>query len=149
MSRAAVYDAILADPGLQALGYHGESAPGKLDGNFLVAYDGEQRPSDNMFMVLRWETETEELRGDDVFKRAKTPCVFWVHMYREWSTDYGHINKTMDALDNVLLNMIHVAGDDGETVTMIDGGDRSRDLRDDGYQTLCRSVQYSVLSRPS
>jgi hypothetical protein len=141
MSRAAVYDAILADPTLTDLGYTAD--------NFKVAYDGEQRPADTMFMVLRWETETVELRGDDIFKRTAHPCVFWVHMYREWSTDYNHIRDTMDAVDNVLLNMIHVAGADNETVSMVTGGDRSRDLRDDGYQTLCRSVQYSVLSRPS
>jgi hypothetical protein len=100
-------------------------------------------------MVLRWETESVVLQGDDTFKRTEHPCVFWVHMYREFSTDYNRIRDVMNALDDVFENMIDVAGADGESVTMIMPDQRSRDLRDDGYQTLCRSAQYNVISRPT
>jgi hypothetical protein len=149
MSRAAVFDAICADPTLQGMGYHGETTPGANDGTVLAGYDGEQRPSHTMFMVIRWETESVILQGDDNFTRTEHPCVFWVHMYREFSTDYNRIRDTIDAIDKVLVNMIDVAGADGESVTMIIPGQRSRDLRDDGYQTLCRSAQYNVISRPT
>lgn len=149
MSRAAVYDALVNSPQLQALGLYGESSPGADDGTIKVAYDGEQRPSDVMFLVLRWETESPELTGDDNFTRYVSPFVCWVHMYREFSTDYNRIKDVIKVLDDIFDNMIGVDGSDGETVTMITHAERSRDLRDDGYQTICRSVQYNCLSRPT
>jgi hypothetical protein len=140
MARDVVLQAILDEAIFQNQGFD--------DSNVLVAYDGDQRPSDKMFMVLRWETEDIDLRGDDssVTKGVRHLAI-WVHMYKEFSTDFVRIDNVLKALDNVLTNIIDRAGADGRTVVMIEPEGKSRDLRDVTYETLCRSASYRVLSR--
>lgn len=135
MSRAAVYDAIVSDSSLQALGFDTDSV--------LVSHDGNQRPNDKMFMVLRWEAHDIDVR----LGRGPRHLAIWVHMYREFSTDYVRIDNVFTILDGILTNMVHVEGDDGETLTVVEAEGRSRDLKDDSYQTICRSASYKVLSR--
>lgn len=142
MSRAAVYDAILANSELITLGFDKTSV--------LINYDGEQRPSDELFLVLHWDNDEEGLRGDDgLMVRNFRPLTIWVHMYKEFSSDFVRIDDILDILDRVLTSMVHVAGADGRTVTLIEPveGSRSRDMRDDTYETLCRSTSYRILSR--
>jgi hypothetical protein len=140
MSRAAVLDTILADPGLIALGFN--------DTNVKVNYDSNQRPSDTMFMVLHWDQEQPGLRGDDtiVYKPFKN-LIIWIHVYKEFSTDFIRIDNVIDILDSIMTSMIHVDGADGYTVSLAEVGQRSRDLRDDAYQTICRSASYRILDR--
>src|SRR6516164_5970305 len=109
MSRAAIYDAILADPSLQGLGFDKTS--------ILVNYDGDQRPSDTLFMVLTWQNEGEGLRGDDVFFAPIKNLTIWVHMYKQFSTDFVRIDQIFDILDAILSNMIEVDGADGVTLS--------------------------------
>jgi hypothetical protein len=139
MSRAAIYDAILADPSLTALGFDKDSV--------LVNYNGDQRPTDTMFMILTWNAETEGLRGDDIFNIPIKNLTVWVHMYREFSTDFVRIDDVFNILDGILGQMIEVDGADGVTLSQAIPGLRSRDLRDDAYQTLCRSSSYRILDR--
>jgi hypothetical protein len=139
MSRAAVYDAILVDPSLQSLGFDSSSVK--------VNYSGDQRPTDTMFMVLSWGNEAEGLRGDDVFYRPVKLLTIWVHMYKQFSTDFVRIDSVFDILDIVIGCMIDVDGTDGYTLSQAIPGTRSRDLRDDAYQTLCRSSSYRILDR--
>ena len=141
MSRAAVYDALLADQRLIDLGFDSDSV--------LINYDGEQRPTDEMFIVLAWQNEDPGLQGDDTFRRNFRNFTIWMHVYREFSTDYGRVDSTLDIIDDIFENMIHVPGADGQTVTLVEvpPGNRSRDMRDDAYQTICRSAAYRVLSR--
>jgi hypothetical protein len=137
MSRAAVYDAILADPDLQALGFDRSSV--------LVNYDGDQRPTDTMFMVLSWGNEGAGIQGDDVFSIPTKVLNIWVHMYKNFSTDFVRIDSVMDILDATLGGMINVDGADGYTLSQAIPNTRSRDLRDDSYQTLCRSTSYKII----
>lgn len=140
MSRAVVLDAIINDTVLAGMGFDGD--------NVLPNYTAEQRPSDNMFIVLRWETTDVTLRGDDsTMMRGPRNVNTWVHMYREFSTDFNRIDTVIDRLDFVLSNIIDVPGSDGRTVSQITAGGKSRDLKDDGYQTYCRSASYQVFSR--
>lgn len=139
MSRAAVYDTILADPTIAALGFDKNS--------ILVNYNGDQRPTDTMFMVLSWNTETEGLRGDDVFNIPLKNLTIWVHMYRQFSTDFTRIDDLFNILDGIICQMIEVDGADGYTLSQAIPGTRSRDLRDDAYQTLCRSSSYRIVDR--
>jgi len=134
VSRAAVMDAILAEPRLQALGFDNTSV--------LANYDGNQRPTDKMFMVLRWEAHDIDVR----LQRGPHHLAIWVHMYREFSTDFNHILDVIEVLDDVLTNITDTAGADGHTVTTIEAEGRSRDLKDDGYQTFCGSTSYRVIS---
>jgi hypothetical protein len=135
MSRAAIQDALLADQRLIDIG---------LDINsVLVNYDGEQRPNDIVFLVLRYENEDYI---PDVNRSIKHLTV-WVHMYKKYSSDFVKIDKILDILDDILGNMVHVPGLDGYTLTLAEPEGRSRDLRDDVYETICRNASYRILSR--
>lgn len=139
MSRAAIHDALLADARLAAIGLDRSS--------IIVNYDADQRPNDEIFIVLGWQSPQVELRGDDIFERESQSLTIWVHIYSEFSTDYNRIRDIIDIIDEILGNMIHVDGADGDTVTMVVFEGNSRDMRDDVYQTICRSRSYKVLSR--
>lgn len=140
MSRAAVLDAILVDSRLIDAGFDNT--------NVLPNYDGDQRPSDKMFMVLRWEEDDTGLQGDDgTVQRGWRHLTIWVHMYREFSTDFVRIDDVLDVLDDVLSIIVDKAGADGATVTCIEPEGRSRDLKDDTYQTYCRSAAYKIIGR--
>lgn len=138
MSRAAIYNALTTDPTLIALGFHGEP-----NATVLVNFDGDQRPSDTIFMALNYQNEDWSL----LFKRSIKHLMVWVHCYREYSTDFTIIDKAIDAIDKVLTNLVQVDGSDGYTLTLAETESKSRDLRDDTYQTICRSVSYRILSR--
>lgn len=135
MSRAVVMDAILADPTLSTMGFNAD--------NVKANFAGEQRPSDKMFMSLNWGQHTIDRR----INRGPRDLVVWIHMYRGFSTDYSHIDTAIIALDNALLDITDTPGADGYSVNQIEAGDKSRDLKDSGYDTLCRSVSYKVFSR--
>lgn len=140
MSRDAIYQALLAEQRLIDLGFDVTS--------ILPNYDGDQRPTDTMFMVLSWGDETLGLRGNDTeITRTFRPLTIFVHMYRDWSTDFVRIDKVISIIRDILDHMIHRSGGDGYTLTLADFASASRDLRDDTYQTLCRSVSYRILSR--
>ena len=139
MSRGAIDTAIISDAELAALGFDENSV--------LANYDGDERPNDKMFMVLHWGDEVPILRSGDGETRNLRPLTIWVHMYREFSTDYSRIDAVLNMLDSLIMNMIHVDGEDGYTMTLAEKNGRSRDLRDRTYETICRSISYKILSR--
>jgi hypothetical protein len=140
MSRAVMLDAITGDTTLAGLGFD--------DTSVVPNYDAEQRLNDEMFIVLRWGTDDIGLTGDDsTVKIGPRNVDVWVHMYRELSSDFNRIDSVIDRLDQVLSNIIDVPGSDGRTVSQIIPKGRSRDLKDDGYYTFCRSASYQVFSR--
>lgn len=138
MSRSAVLDAILTEPRLIEAGFD--------DTNVKPNYDGAQRPSDKMFMVLRWEENNTGLEGDDgQVQRGSRHLAIWVHMYREFSTDFVRIDDVLNILDDVLASIVGVTGADGRSVTIVEPESRSRDLKDESYQTYCRSATYKIV----
>ena len=142
MSRAAVFDSIIEDGqlGLDDITFDSD--------NVLVNYDGDQRPSDSMFIVLRWETGDVELSGDDAtFQRSARHLAVWVHMFQEFSTDFVRIDTVIEELDKLLVNIINKPGADGRTLVLVEPEGHSRDLRDVTYETFCRSASYKILSR--
>lgn len=150
MSRDAIYKALTTDVRLTALGFHENTStnPDVDNATVLSNYDGVQRPSDVMFMVLGWGVERVELRGDDsLFVRTSRPLDIWVHMYKGYSTDFTRIDDVMNIIKSVMDGLVQAVGDDGYTLTCAEFASRSRDLRDDTYETICRSISYKILSR--
>lgn len=143
MSRAVILDAILDSTALIALGFD--------ENNVLANFDGEQKPAGGgdfkMFMVIRWGVNDAPPWRVPGAPDGPKHFDIWVHMPRELSTDYLHIDGVLDILDNLFEGIINTPGDDGYTLTLVEPEGRSRDLRDDGYQTLCRQASYLMLSR--
>ncbi len=136
-------DAILNDTSISALGFDSDSV--------LVNFDGDQTPAGagnfKMFMVIRWGVEDAPPWRVPSAPNGPRHFDIWVHMPREMSTDYVHIDNVLNLLDSVFEDIINTPGDDGYTLTLIEPEGKSRDLRDDGYQTLCRQASYLMLSR--
>jgi len=149
MSRAVVYDALTTDPRMVALGFHGNTStdPEVDNSNVRVNYDGDQRPSDVMFITIGWDEDTEGLRGDDSNKRDFWNFTMYFHMYDKFSTDYMRIIALMNLVDEIFDELVHVDGADGYTLTLIEAGTRSRDLKDETYETICKSANYKMLTR--
>jgi hypothetical protein len=135
MSRAAIQDTLIADQRLIDLGLDIDS--------ILVNYDGDQRPNDIVFLVIRYEAPDYV----PIVDRFIGNITVWVHMWRKYSTDFVKIDKILDIIDDILVNMVHVTGLDGYTLTLAEKSGRSRDLRDDVYDTICKSASYRILSR--
>lgn len=144
MSRAAVYDALLADSRLVGVP---PSGLGLDQDSIKVNYDSDQRPSDEIFIILGWGDTDIAIRGDDTFTRGFRNLTVWVHMYVEFSTDLNRLDDILLILDDIFDNMIDIAGADNRIVSLVEKTGKSRDMRDDVYQTLCRSATYRVLSR--
>lgn len=141
MSRASVYQSLIADTELNSLGLN--------DDTIVVNYNNDERPSDTgVFAVLRWGRLGAPLFGSNV--RAPEDLSIWVHMARETgSEDYGVLIDALDQFDATLSSLRDVAGADGYTLSFVRIGDRSGDLVDDGFNTITKYGNYQVFSRKS
>lgn len=143
MSRAAIYDAIVAATGLP-------------ESNVIANYSGDGRPSDldpdfPEFVVIRWlETtlfsQTYTGMGNGI-PRAPRVLEVWVHYPKSQSTDFGLIDAIQEQIESALVAMEHVPGGDGFTVTCVRYAGRSSDNEDAVYETICRNSGFTVLSR--
>lgn len=141
MSRAVVYQSLINSAALQALGLDQQ--------HILVNYDEEQRPSipfsgaQSMFMVLVWGVQDIPLG----IQRGPWHFDIYVHMAMEFSTDLTHVDDVIEILDPLLTSIVDTPGADGRSVTTIELEGRSRDLKDETYQTFCRRSSYRMISR--
>ncbi len=140
MSRAVVRQTILADARLVAAGFD--------EDHVITNYDGEQRPdvTNNMFMIIRWGDQSYQFSGR---RGGERDFDVWVHMLRERSTDYTHIDDVIDILDEAFEGIIDTLGDDSRGVTVIESEGCSGDLFDPSYRTLCRRASYRIVNRVS
>jgi hypothetical protein len=139
MSRAAFFDALVADLDLNALGINEDSV--------FPNYSKEERPTDNgPFFILRWNGQEAPMWQN--VKRPET-LTFWVHYPAELTSDYGRLIKILDAVDDVVKNWRDLAGDDNYTLSFVQIGNRSADFYDDGFNTISKNGTYEVHSRRS
>lgn len=146
MSRAVVYAAITGDTQLNTFGFTTDGTP--ANNYVIVNYGGEQRPPcllDNghpMFMVIRYGVQDIDPR----LYRGPRHFSVWVHMIKEYSTDYDIIDSVNERLDDVLTSIVDTAGADGKTVCTIELEGRSRDLFDESYSTVCMENSYKMIT---
>lgn len=137
-----MYDAIVNDEGLNALG---------IDGDTVFAnYSLDEPPTDSSpFLILRWENEDAPVIVDPALPVVKNTrlLTIWAHYPVAVSTDFNRIDAILDGVEDVLRPMEHVEGEDGETLTCVRVFGRSPDFKDDGFQTISRNAIYQVLSR--
>lgn len=117
-------------------------------------HDIEERPrNDGPFLVIRWEESTvtsQTYTGmSNGLPRAPRVMTIWVHSPIEISTDFEHLDKILDRIDQLLRNLEQAPGSDGYTITSVSINGRSGDLKDPAFQTICRSADYGVLYRRS
>lgn len=143
MSRAAVFTALTTDPDLIEMGID--------EDHVFPNYSMDGRPSDGKFLILRWEESTfnsQTYTGmRNGMKRAPRVLTVWAHQPLEISNDFGEIDEILSRVEDVLSELEHVAGADGYTVTCVQPNGKSRDLKDDAFNTICRTSTFGVLSR--
>jgi hypothetical protein len=147
MSRAAIFTAISQDLALNHLGIG--------VGTVFANYSLDEKPtSTGPFVILRWQEETGSFTSLGIlslprFEGAGPPrrLTIWVHYPIEVSADFDDIDIIFDRIDDALLNLEHVDGGDGFTLTCVRATGRGADMKDEGFQTICRDAGYEVLSR--
>ncbi|QGJ90059.1 tail terminator [Mycobacterium phage Indlulamithi] len=139
MSRAAFYDALIADPVLNSLGIN--------DDTVWHNYSSEERPSNTTpFIILRWGPIPRP-RWQSV--RSPEQLTLWVHQPVEMGSDFTPLNAILDAVDDATKQMHDLPGIDGYTLAFVEIGDRSGDLLDDGFNTLTKNAGYELHSQRS
>ena len=130
-------DTLVSDVTLNGLGV--------TDDSLFQSRGLNERPKNQApFVLVDWQEESRP-----PFGRVKPPrrVMVWVHWPSELTNDFSKIDTVLDRIETVLLNMEHVAGADGLTVTCVRATGRSGDLKDEGLQTFCRWGAFEVLSR--
>jgi hypothetical protein len=137
MSRVAFYNALTSDPILNGYGLNEDTV--------FPNWSSEERPSDaNLFIILRYGDQQPKPFKD---ANRSEPVTVWVHHPRETSNDFNKLVKVLDRIDEVIENLRDTAGSDDRTLSFVTAGGRSRDLVDDGFNTITKTGDYQLYSR--
>lgn len=147
MSRDAIYQAIVTNSDLNALGVNQDRV--------FPNYAADHRPTDSgVFLILRWEAQpflgASRLGGfgsGTGMGRGARDLTIWAHLPREESSDYTRLDDVLDIIDGAIIDLVHVPGEDGYTLTLVRPTGRSADLTDAGFDTITRNAGYKVLTR--
>jgi hypothetical protein len=72
---------------------------------------------------------------------------YWVHVPRERVRDYGLIDIAIARLKELMEEVVHLAGEDGWSLTAASWVDASRDFTDEAFNTIVKTVTFQVASR--
>lgn len=96
-------------------------------------------PPEEFFGIIQWGPTTA------AFGQTGTDRVsIWLH---DRQPDYGRINAGLQRLKELLPATLHRPGEDGHTLVTADWNGESQDLADEGYGTITRYADFTVLSR--
>ena len=126
-ARAAVQTLLETDPILSGIGVGAVYAANSVD-----------TPPEDLFMTVHWEDRAIAFK-----QRGPETLVVWVH---DRQRDYGRIDAAIERMIMILEAAVHLPGADG-TLTTARWTGTSRDLFDDGYNTVTKNVSFAAVSR--
>ncbi len=126
-ARAAVQTLLEEDPILSGIGV------GAVYGAMSV-----DTPAEDLFMTVHWDERSIAFK-----QHGPETLVIWVH---DRQRDFGRIDAAIERMILILEDAIHLSGADG-TLTSARWTGTSRDLFDDGYNTVTKNVSFAALSR--
>lgn len=144
MSRAAIYSALTSNSDLIAIGFD--------NAHILANYSQDQRPDISlttdtpMFIIIRYGTPQLGIRYQGPRFIGTWNFDIWVHMAKEFSSDFTRIDDVIEICDVALTSIVDVDGADGYTATLITSAGRSGDFEDKVFETFCKSASYSMVS---
>lgn len=74
----------------------------------------------------------------------RTSCEIWVH---DKPGDYSVIEGILNKIESTFDAVVHASAVGGESVSTADFESRSPDLNDDGFGTICKMTNYSLIGR--
>jgi len=126
-ARAAVMTLLENDPILSGIGVGAVYGANSVD-----------TPPEDLFMTVHWDEQQLSFK-----QHGAETLVIWVH---DRERDYGRIDAAIERMIVILEDSVHLGGADG-TLTLARWNGTSRDLFDDGYNTVTKNVSFSALSR--
>jgi hypothetical protein len=138
MMPSAIYEILANDSTLQTL--LGPTVP---NGRIYELQSVDQRPVDTGYFVIIDMQETQTQLQQHLGPRTMQ---IWVHTPLDNTRDYGHINTILNRIDDLLLPVDQVTGNDGIRLAQVFRHARSRNTIDPGWKTATRNALYSVLS---
>ena len=129
----AIYEAIDGNAKLRSLGV----------GEVLSDYTAEAISRDYMTVILRWG-------GQNYQRSVRTgprDLDVWVHMPKEFGTDFTAINRCLTEITVTLEEMIQAEGSDGLVVTEAVKVGASGNQYDPGFESMNRYCSYRVQLR--
>lgn len=128
-ARSALYKLLADDAELAELGFDTVYTQNSVD-----------TPAEQRFIVIRWEQPAERAFGTKAADRASV----WFH---DKDRDYGQIDLGIERLKELLANAVHFPGGDGWVLTQAHWNSDGPDLADDGFGTVVRWSNVTVISR--
>jgi hypothetical protein len=126
-ARAAVQTLLENDSILSGIGVGAVYAANSVD-----------TPPEDLFMTVHWDEQAWAFK-----QHGAETLVIWVH---DRQRDFGRIDAAIKRMITIFEDAVHVAGADG-TLTSARWTGTSRDLFDDGYNTVTKNVSFAAVSR--
>lgn len=82
-----------------------------------------------------------------VTKRSKVKSVsveIWVH---DEPGDYSRIEGILKQIEDTFDSVVHASAAEGESIGSANFESRSPDLNDDGFKTICKMTNYTIVGR--
>jgi hypothetical protein len=139
MMPSALYELLADDSELtDMIGEAPEGGPAIFE---LQSVD--ERPiHDNYFIIFDFQETVMAFGGQHMGEQT---FQIWVHIPLDVEREYNDINAIFNRIDDLLLPIEHVTGDDGIRVTMVRRYARSKNTIDPGWDTATRNALYGVL----
>ena len=131
-----IYQKLANDPELVALGV----TPDRI----IESQSVDERPfSDSYFVTVAFEEML--VASPSRLSRGERTVTVAVHRSWEIDRDYVPIDRILNRIDEILLNVENEIGTDGVRVTSVRRSSRSGNMADEGWKTITRTSTYGVL----
>lgn len=136
MIPVVVYEKIVNDAALNDLGVS--------ENRVFELQSVDERPFDEgYFVVINWQESASPIYSG--ISRSPRTMTLWVHAPMDRTRDYTQIEKILNRIENIFVNLEQQIGTDGIRVTCITKQGRSGNLIDDAWKTITRNATYGVL----
>jgi hypothetical protein len=128
-ARSALFNLLDGDTRLVELGF-----------SVVYTQNSVDTPMESRFIVIRWEQPDARAFGTKAPDRATV----WFH---DKDRDYGQIDLGIERVKEIVRDAVHVSGGDGWVLTQAHWNTDGPDLFDDGFGTVTRWTDITVISR--
>lgn len=128
-AREAYAKLIYQDPEMQGLGF--------IQSRVWASNALDSPPRDAPFIVINVDGKEKSFENTGI-----ETVSYWVHIPLEMGRDYSIIDLAIEQIKELMLNVVHLTGTDGWSLTGGTWVDTSRDLLDEAFNTLVKYVTF-------